>query len=179
MRNKNVKRNKPKRYDPYLKHWQLHIFRRMDGNHRKNEFLKRFSLTNWQMEGGRGVAIRITAQGFLCQEGQSRSRRAWFEGNLCKPVPTCRLSIICEEIGIGSVATHHMVTTYPTAVEGLYCKRPIQCLASSDQLTPHPVTARRVCTPRLRCVGRTNSLRRGGGGSIVRKTPDTALYPNL
>ncbi len=45
--------------------------------------------------------------------GMSAGRRAWFEGNLCKPVPSCRLSIICEEIGIGSVATHHMVTTYP------------------------------------------------------------------
>jgi hypothetical protein len=33
------------------------------------------------------------------------------------------------------------------AVEGLYCKRPIQCLASSEILTPHPLTARRVCTP--------------------------------
>ncbi len=32
-------------------------------------------------------------------------------------------------------------------VEGLYCKRPIQCLASSEILTPHPLTARRVCTP--------------------------------
>jgi hypothetical protein len=32
-------------------------------------------------------------------------------------------------------------------VEGLYCKRPIPCLASSKILTPHPVTARRVCTP--------------------------------
>jgi hypothetical protein len=31
-------------------------------------------------------------------------------------------------------------------VEALYCKRPIQCLASSDILTPppHPLTARRV-----------------------------------
>ncbi len=32
------------------------------------------------------------------------------------------------------------------SVEGLYCKRPIQCLASSEILTP-PLTARRVCTP--------------------------------
>jgi hypothetical protein len=31
--------------------------------------------------------------------------------------------------------------------EGLYCKRPIQCLASSKILTPHSLTARRVCTP--------------------------------
>ncbi len=33
------------------------------------------------------------------------------------------------------------------AVERLYCKRQIQCLASSKILTPHPLTARRVCTP--------------------------------
>ena len=32
-------------------------------------------------------------------------------------------------------------------VEGLYCKRPIQCLASSEILTPHPLTARLVCVP--------------------------------
>ncbi len=33
------------------------------------------------------------------------------------------------------------------SVEGLYCTRPIQCLASSEILTPHPLTAWRVCTP--------------------------------
>jgi hypothetical protein len=32
-------------------------------------------------------------------------------------------------------------------VERFYCKRPIQCLASSKILTPHSPTARRVCTP--------------------------------
>jgi hypothetical protein len=32
-------------------------------------------------------------------------------------------------------------------VEGLYCKRPIQCLASSEILTPYPLIARRVCAP--------------------------------
>jgi hypothetical protein len=31
-------------------------------------------------------------------------------------------------------------------VERLYCKRPIQCLAPYKILTPHPLTARRVCT---------------------------------
>ncbi len=62
-------------------------------------------------------------------------------------------------------------------VEGLYCKRPIQCLASSELLTPHPLTARRVCTPPplVRGGGHTRGGREGGG-SIVRKTPDTALY---
>jgi hypothetical protein len=35
------------------------------------------------------------------------------------------------------------------AVEGLYCNRPIQCLASSEILTPPPAAPhrQRVCTP--------------------------------
>jgi hypothetical protein len=54
-------------------------------------------------------------------------------------------------------------------VEGLNCKSPFQCLASSKILTPHPLTARRVCTPPpLVPGGRTHS--------IFWKTPDTALY---
>ncbi len=44
-------------------------------------------------------------------------------------------------------------------VEGLYCKRPIQCLASSELLTPPPPGE---CVPRLWCGGRTHSL--GGEG---------------
>jgi hypothetical protein len=56
------------------------------------------------------------------------------------------------------------------AVEGIYCKRPIQCLASSKILTPHPLTARRVKTPRLWCRGRTHSL--GGGGWGVSSLED-------
>jgi hypothetical protein len=57
-------------------------------------------------------------------------------------------------------------------VEGLYCKRPIQCLASFEILTLQPLTARRV-----RGAVRTHSLGgEGGGGSIVRKTLDTDLY---
>ncbi len=56
-------------------------------------------------------------------------------------------------------------------VEGLYCKRPIQCLASSELLTPHPLT-RRVCTPppRLWYGGRTHSL--GGEGVGVNSLED-------
>ncbi len=43
--------------------------------------------------------------------------------------------------------------------------------------TPHPLTARLVCTPRLWCGRRTHSLgEKGLGGSIVRTTPDTALH---
>ena len=41
--------------------------------------------------------------------------------------------------------------------------------------TPHPLTARRVCTPLVRGEDTLDGWR-GGGGSIVRKTPDTALY---
>ncbi len=50
-------------------------------------------------------------------------------------------------------------------IERLYGKRPIQCLASSKILTPHPLTARRVCThPPL--VRREDTLAgwRGGWG---------------
>jgi hypothetical protein len=62
---------------------------------------------------------------------------------------------------------HFSVST----VEGFYCKRPNQCLAS---LTPHPLTARRVCTPPPLEPGENTLARgRGGWGS---KTPDTALY---
>ncbi len=67
---------------------------------------------------------------------------------------------------------------YRKRVEGLYCKRPIQCLASSEILTLHPLTARQVCVypPPLVRGGNTLAGWRGGGVSIVRKTPDTALY---
>jgi len=59
-------------------------------------------------------------------------------------------------------------------VEGLYCKRPIQCLASSEILTPPPPHRSASVYPP---GGRTHSLGgEGMGGSIVRKTPDTALY---
>jgi hypothetical protein len=54
-------------------------------------------------------------------------------------------------------------------VEGSCCKRPIQCLASSEILTPPP--------PSLPGGGgHTLAGWRRGGGSMVRKTPDTALY---
>jgi hypothetical protein len=50
-------------------------------------------------------------------------------------------------------------------VERLFCKRPIQFLASSKILTPHPLTARRVCIPpppAFGCGGRTHLLGREG-----------------
>ena len=63
----------------------------------------------------------------------------------------------------------------PNLVEGLYCKRPIQRLASYRILTPHLLTARWVCT-RLWCGGgHTRWVERGLGVNIW-KTPDTALY---
>ncbi len=53
-------------------------------------------------------------------------------------------------------------------VEGLYCKRPVQCLESYEMVAPHPLTARRVCTPRLWCGGRTRTcwVERGWGVNI-------------
>ncbi len=59
--------------------------------------------------------------------------------------------------------------SWPPSVEGLYCKRPIQCLASSALLTPTP-------SPPLVRGEDTLAGWRGGGVSIVRKTPNTALY---
>ncbi len=44
-----------------------------------------------------------------------------------------------------------------------YCKSPIVWLSSSKILNPIPFTARRVCTPRLWCGGRTHSLGGEGG----------------
>jgi hypothetical protein len=62
-----------------------------------------------------------------------------------------------------------------TPVERLYCKRPIQCLASSKILTPTPSPPGEGV---LGAGGGEDKLARGRGvgGSIVRKTPDTALY---
>jgi hypothetical protein len=62
--------------------------------------------------------------------------------------------------------------------ERLYCKRPIQCLASSKILTSHSLTSRRVwCTPPSLVRGKDIFAGwRGVGGSIFWKTPDTALY---
>jgi hypothetical protein len=65
------------------------------------------------------------------------------------------------------------------SVEGLYCKRPIQCLSSSEILIPHPPTARGECVPPAYGAGGgdTRWVERGvGGRSIFWKTPDTALY---
>jgi hypothetical protein len=96
---------------------------------------------------------------------------------IIKLIPA-RKNLVCDiPAGDRNIANLFHSVSSLCSVEGLYCKRPIQCLASSEILTTHPLTARRVCTPRLWCGGRTHSLgREGVGGSIVRLTPDTALY---
>jgi hypothetical protein len=64
------------------------------------------------------------------------------------------------------VRLFHFLCSLP--VERLYCKRPIQCLASSKILTPHPLTAGRVCFPRLwRGGGHTHWVERGWGVNIL------------
>jgi hypothetical protein len=73
--------------------------------------------------------------------------------------------------------THSHQCERGSNVEKLYCKRPIQCLASSKILTLHPLIARRVCThPPLVRGEDTLAGWRGGGGSIVRKTPLYSTY---
>jgi hypothetical protein len=53
-------------------------------------------------------------------------------------------------------------------VEGFYCKGPIQCLASSELLTPPPTPwpPGECVPPRLWCGGRTHSLGGEGGGGV-------------
>ncbi len=47
--------------------------------------------------------------------------------------------------GVSGDRIYLLVHTILPPIEGLYCKRPIQCLASCEILTSHPLTARRVC----------------------------------
>jgi hypothetical protein len=66
-------------------------------------------------------------------------------------------------------------------VEGLYCKRPIQCLPSSELLTPPPPRCPASLYPLAFGAGggQTGWVEGGGGvgvNTVVRKTPDTALY---
>jgi hypothetical protein len=68
------------------------------------------------------------------------------------------------------------VREYGTPVERSYCKRPIQCLASSKILTPTlSPPGERVPPPPL-VQGEDTLAGWRGGGSIFWKTPDTALY---
>ena len=53
---------------------------------------------------------------------------------------------------------------YGIDVEGLYCKRPIQCLASSEILTLHPSPSDECFPPPLRWGEDTLARGRGGGG---------------
>jgi hypothetical protein len=54
------------------------------------------------------------------------------------------------------------VREYGTPGERSYCKRPVQCLASSKILTPTPSPPGECVPLRLWCGGRTHSL--GGEG---------------
>jgi hypothetical protein len=79
-------------------------------------------------------------------------------------VPTRRLNAHEPRGGVEGVLMMYSTPLLETA-EGLYCKRPIQCLASSEILTPHPLTAWRVCTPPPLVRGEdTLAGWRGGGG---------------
>jgi hypothetical protein len=60
-------------------------------------------------------------------------------------------------------AYSHAMLDSVDRVDGLYCKRPIQCLVSLEILTPPPTPSPPgECTLRLCCGGRTHSL--GGEG---------------
>jgi hypothetical protein len=63
------------------------------------------------------------------------------------------------------------------AVEGLYCKRPIQCLASSEILTPHPLPPPASVYPLPLVRGRTYSL--GGEGVGVNSSEDARHWSVL
>jgi hypothetical protein len=54
------------------------------------------------------------------------------------------------------------------AVEGSYCQRPIQCLASSKILFPYPLTAASVYPPTFSAGGgHTRWVERGWGVNIL------------
>jgi len=86
------------------------------------------------------------------------------------PLPSCNCAfynrVLLRRVFFGS-----QVSFQSKSVERLYCKRPIQCLASSKILTPHLLTARRVCTvyPPAFCAGggHTRWVERGWGVNIL------------
>ncbi len=88
------------------------------------------------------------------------------------------LSQVYPDISASSETHYTVEHNINHSVERLYCKRPIQCLASSEILTPPTPSPPGECVPhRLWCGGRTHSLGlKGGWGKIFWKTPDTALY---
>ncbi len=75
---------------------------------------------------------------------------------------------------------HTLFTTvmWGVGVEGLYCKRPIKCLASSEILTPHPPSPPGECAlctlPPL--VRREDTLARGRGGGGVNGGSEDARH---
>ncbi len=60
---------------------------------------------------------------------------------------------------------NHFLKALSKPVEGLYCKRPIQCLPSSE------IFARRMCTP-TPLVREEDTLARGGRGWGVNSSED-------
>ncbi len=83
-----------------------------------------------------------------------------------------------EVLTLNNISNTRTYNQTMLGVERLYCKRPILCLASSEILTPTPLTARRVCSvpPAFGAGGgHTHWAGLGVWGSIFWKTPGTAL----
>ncbi len=85
-----------------------------------------------------------------------------FTSLLIPPPPPPRLRKTKLLVIMNHWPLHSLCFEWGQSVERLYCKMPILCLESSKILTPHLLTARRLCTPRFWCGGRTHSL--GGKG---------------
>ncbi len=118
---------------------------------------------------------------------------AW-RGRYDNPIPTRFLTILdCYNIPAWTLDRYlkTTLTVFPPTqifaswfqssflqtVEELYCKRPIQCLAPPKYwpTPPPPHRPGNVYPPPVVRGEDRLAVWRGGGGSIVRKTPDTAL----
>jgi hypothetical protein len=71
--------------------------------------------------------------------------------------------VVADEADRGELFSGQMFLN-AEGVEGLYCKRPIQCLASSEISTSHPITGRRVCSVYGGYTGTHYSTHSPGGG---------------
>jgi len=80
--------------------------------------------------------------------------------------------MLCLPMQLQSSSKYSMPTPQST-----YIQRTEQCLASSEQLTPHPLSTQRVCPlPAPKAWGTVHTRRAvRGWGSIFRKTPDIGL----
>ncbi len=122
----------------------------------------------------------------ICVSSSHSRLEVWSSPAVQKSIPYFLFveSLLSPYSGVGFFFTARLACIYMNFesqkicfADRLYCKRPIQCLASSKILTPHPLTARRVCTlPPLVRGKNTLAGWRVGGGSIFWKSPDTALY---